>query len=295
MDRTRLQALLDHAIAASLKAGHEILKIYETDFAVEHKKDNSPLTLADMNAHKTITVYLKEAEAVTDMSIPILSEEGRDITYEERRHWEYFWLVDPLDGTKEFIKRNGEFTVNIALVHKHNPVLGVIYIPVKDTLYFAAKTMGVYRLDSAFRIFPDDIATARTASVSLNHPPVIGLNNPVRIVGSRSHSNPIVDEFIGRIRDSFGDVEFLSAGSSLKFCLIAEGSAILYPRFGPTMEWDTAAGQAIVECSGGRVLDIRTGNPLIYNKEVLKNPHFIATGNLADNTLKGLLELFPRG
>jgi 3'(2'), 5'-bisphosphate nucleotidase len=225
------------------------------------------------------TVAIKNSKHThNNLTLPILSEEGRDIPFDERKGWEYFWLVDPLDGTKEFIKRNGEFTVNIALIHKNNPVLGVIYVPVKDTFYFAAIDIGAYKLTNS-KIVTGKLSMKELLDKSQRLP--ISTNDKkasLTIIGSRSHATKEFSEFIEHIKEKHGEVKLISAGSSLKFCLVAEGIADVYPRFGPTMEWDTAAGQAIVEQVEGRVVDIQTKEPLRYNKRNLLNPFFIITG-----------------
>ncbi len=303
MERNEINRLLKTAISASVEAGREILKIYSTDFEVEKKGDNSPLTIADMNSHRIIVKYLEKTRLHHDNNIPILSEEGKDIPYDKRKSWEYFWLVDPLDGTKEFIKRNGEFTVNIALIHRGRPKIGVIYIPVRDTLYFSACGIGAYKISQAsteisilsYKIIQDNIDIKIHSLGILKNSLYSEPEKPIRIIGSRSHSTPLVEDFIEKIKTSFGKIEFISAGSSLKFCLIAEGRAVIYPRFAPTMEWDTAAGQAIVEEAGGRVIDIETGTALKYNKKNLKNPFFLATANLHEGLMNKLIEILPRG
>jgi len=264
------------SIQAAVDAGKTILDIYHTDFMVSLKDDNSPLTLADQRAHKIIVRYLKPID------IPILSEEGRNIQFCERKDWEQLWIVDPLDGTKEFINRNGEFTVNIALTENGKPLSGVVYLPVKDRLYFADHRIGAYRLENAITILrrqkktndpPLDLKNIIDKSNKLPvHAPE---NKAFTIVGSRSHPSPELDAFVEKMRREHDTVKFISAGSSLKFCLVAEGRADIYPRFGPTMEWDTAAGQAIAENAGIRVLDYQTGLPLLYNKENLLNPWFM--------------------
>lgn len=266
------------SIQAALAAGKVILDVYHSDFAVEYKADNSPLTRADRNANDTILATLSK------LKIPILSEEGREIPYSERKTWERLWIVDPLDGTKEFIKRNGEFTVNIALVDYVNPVLGVIYAPVKEVLYFASQDTGAYKLEnplyySWFKDEPCDknyselLQKIIEASVKL--PISKASDMPFTIVGSRSHASPELEKFVEEKRREYGEVEFLSAGSSLKICLVAEGKADLYPRMGPTCEWDTAAGQAIAEYAGAKMLNFKTGEPLKYNRDDILNPWFI--------------------
>jgi 3'(2'), 5'-bisphosphate nucleotidase len=269
-------------LQAAIEAGRAILEIYHSDdFHIERKADDSPLTLADRRSHKIIVSHLNS------FGVPILSEEGRDIAFEERKGWKTLWVVDPLDGTKEFIKRNGEFTVNIALVDGGRPVLGVVGVPDRGTLYFAERNMGAYRVDDmkfaegllAGRYAKKDAATLlktitdHCARLPLPRPK----DMPYTIVASRSHLTKDVQDFVEEARLEHGTVEFLSAGSSLKLCLVAEGRADIYPRLGPTMEWDTAAGQAVVEGAGGRVVRHDTGGPLLYNKENLLNPWFVVT------------------
>lgn len=266
------------SIQASLKAGTSILEVYQADFHVEQKADDSPLTVADRRSHDIIT------ENLAPFDIPILSEEGRHIAFGKRQKWDMLWIVDPLDGTKEFIKRNDEFTVNIALVGQGRPLLGVIYIPAKKTLYFATQNLGAYilknrLLDQLLReknkiVDPQGRLNElidRSDKLPLKLPTV----SPFIIVGSRSHGRQELEAFVEEKRREFGQVELTTAGSALKFCLVAEGSAHIYPRFGPTCEWDTAAGQSIVENSGGEVVDYNTGQPLVYNKKDILNPWFI--------------------
>lgn len=253
------------AIQAALDAGKEILKIYATDFDVEIKGDDSPLTKADKNANKVIVSYLEKTP------YPIISEENKNVLYSERKNWKSCWIVDPLDGTKEFIKRNGEFTVNIALVTDGNPVLGIIYVPVSKALYFTAsdaKTSYKVILES------EDISVTDIFENASEIAPAATIEPPVKIVGSRSHLNDDTKSFISEIEKE-NEVEIVSKGSSLKFCLVAEGDAHLYPRYAPTMEWDTAAGQAICQAVGVEVIDNVTQKPLRYNKENLLNSYFL--------------------
>jgi 3'(2'), 5'-bisphosphate nucleotidase len=263
----KLEELLFSAIRASLKAGEEILKVYNSDFTVEHKDDKSPLTLADKNAHNAIAEILKST------GIPLLSEEGKSIDYAERCKWEYFWMVDPLDGTKEFIKRNGEFTVNIALIHKQKSILGVIYVPVTTTLYFAAENVGCYR--SNIQHPASVIADLMELIHSSQKLPLATTNEKFTVVASRSHLSEETEMFIDGLKTIHKEVDFLSSGSSIKLCLVAEGSANVYPRFAPTMEWDTAAGQAICEIAGKKVVDFTTNQNLLYNKPNLLNNWFV--------------------
>jgi 3'(2'), 5'-bisphosphate nucleotidase len=263
----RLEELLVRAVNASLKAGEEILKIYNSEFAVEHKEDKSPLTQADKNAHDAICKFLNET------SIPVLSEEGKNIAYPERKEWEYFWMVDPLDGTKEFVKRNGEFTVNIALIHKQRAVLGVIFVPVTNILYFAGEGLGAHKSKIQNTKFQVNVLEEL---IKISTPlPVRLKNDKYTIVGSRSHLSEETEMFIDGLRTVHKEVDFISSGSSIKLCLVAEGSADIYPRFAPTMEWDTAAGQAICELAGKEVIDYTTNKPLLYNKPDLLNNWFI--------------------
>lgn len=257
---------LEIAIRAAIDAGKAILKIYTTEFEVEIKGDDSPLTAADKSANNVINEYLKKTE------IPIISEENKQTDYSERRTWDHCWIVDPLDGTKEFIKRNGEFTVNIALVSQGNPILGVIYVPVSKTLYFTAedsKRAFKYVLVSEEETSLDTILTDAEEIF-----PDTETSSVVKVVGSRSHLNEDTKNFITNL-EANNKVEIVSKGSSLKFCLVAEGAAHLYPRYAPTMEWDTAAGQAICQAAGVAVINNETKKPLEYNKENLLNPYFL--------------------
>ena len=259
--------LLNIAITAALKGGFEILEVYGTaDFNVELKSDHSPLTIADKRANAVIMNILEET------NIPILSEEGKSISYEERKNWNTFWLVDPLDGTKEFIKRNDEFTVNIALIENGIPTLGVIYVPVLKDLYVAEIAEGAFKKTN---VLPTDTVTFRALQLAENKLPFATQRTEFVVVGSRSHMNEETTAFIEKIAQGKGTLKMISKGSSLKLCMIAEGIADFYPRFGPTMEWDTAAGQAIVLASGATVTHHDTEKPLLYNKENLLNPWFI--------------------
>jgi 3'(2'), 5'-bisphosphate nucleotidase len=273
--KINMDSLLIEAITAAKKAGDAILEVYGSGFSVEQKEDKSPLTLADRRSHEIISHHLGSAEII---ALPVLSEEGRNIPYEERKAWGYYWLVDPLDGTKEFIRRNGEFTVNIALMHKDRPVMGVVLLPVKDILYFAAEGTGAFKLPGTSKIKTgttlEEIKRKAIGLTAKNKT----VKRPYTVIASRSHMSDETSSFIDAIRNEYGEIEIISAGSSLKFCLVAEGAADIYPRFGPTMEWDTAAGQAVVELAGGAVLNHETDKPLRYNKENLLNPWFIVRG-----------------
>jgi len=274
------KAFILKSIQAAIAAGNAINDIYHSeDFGVAYKSDESPLTLADQKSHEIIMSVL------TEFDIPILSEEGKDTPYAQRQDWERFWVVDPLDGTKEFIKRNGEFTVNIALVEHRRPVLGTIFVPDRNTLYFAGQDFGAYKMQNGpfEEILGTQADSMENAGLLLDQIMAQSTRLPVKdpqrtsltIVGSRSHKTPELEAYVEGKRKTFGNVEFISAGSSLKICLVAEGRADVYPRLGPTMEWDTAAGQAIAEFAGANVYRYDTSKPLIYNKEDLHNPWFI--------------------
>ncbi|MFB5663405.1 3'(2'),5'-bisphosphate nucleotidase CysQ [Alteribacillus sp. HJP-4] len=256
-------------IQAAIDAGKMIMDVYETDFQVEYKEDESPLTIADKRAH----LVIKEVLEAEYSEIPILSEEGEHLPYSERASWKEFWLVDPLDGTKEFIKKNDEFTVNIALIRDGKPVFGVIYAPALDMLYVGDESRGAIKIEEADGKYFTSLAEIFNTGVKL--PEAGALINKVRVVASRSHMSEETSHFIKELENS-AEVETVSAGSSLKLCLVAEGSADYYPRFAPTMEWDTGAGQAIVEAAGGKVTVAGEEKTLIYNKENLKNPWFLA-------------------
>ncbi len=275
----RLHAYLPQLISISLEAGLAIMDVYGSEFAVELKDDRSPLTLADRRSHDVIVKGLATLE---DSPLPVLSEEGRTLPFSERNAWKLFWLVDPLDGTKEFVKRNGEFTVNIALISGGRPVLGIIYVPVQDICFFGAEGIGSYRLDNCRSETSFSWEHILAAAVKLPCETHSGTpdspSSRITVIGSRSHMSPETEQYLAGLKERYAEVDFISAGSSLKFCLIAEGRAQIYPRFGPTMEWDTAAGQAIVEQAGGEVVEAGSGKPLLYNKESLLNPYFIVQG-----------------
>jgi 3'(2'), 5'-bisphosphate nucleotidase len=256
-EENRLRELLPQVVQLARQAGEAVMRVYaEVNPAVEYKRDNSPLTEADLASQHIIEEGLRRIAP----EWPILSEESKEIPFEERSGWQRFWLVDPLDGTKEFLKRNGEFTVNIALMEEGRPILGVVYAPAMDRMYYAARGAGAWKAEggSAAEIRIGRAAHGRT-----------------RVVTSRSHAS--MEDNLGPYTGGDAACEFVTMGSSLKFCLVAEGAADVYPRTGPTMEWDTAAAQCVVEQAGGTVTDIE-GNPMIYNKPVLLNPGFVARG-----------------
>ena len=258
---------LPTAILAALEAGKEILKFYYSgDFNIEIKSDSSPLTKADTASHNVIMRHLNK------IKIPILSEEGSAIDYQERKKWKQLWIVDPLDGTKEFIKRNGEFTVNIALVENQKISIGVIFVPVTEILYFSTKQMGAFKVGVDLENF--DLKKIISSASKL---PLERKDSIFTIVASRSHMSPETEAYVQEMRDIYGDVNLISKGSSLKLCMVAEGKANCYPRFAPTMEWDTAAGQAICEHAGFQVIDWGTKERMLYNREELLNNWFLVT------------------
>lgn len=256
-----LKTLLESAVKLAKEAGERIMTIYNRDFSVVHKDDNSPLTEADMAAHAIIDDGL---EALTP-EYPLLSEESAAIPFEDRARWEYYWLVDPLDGTREFIKRNGEFTVNIALIHEHRAILGVVYAPALTLCYYAAQGLGAFKQEANKPSVPIHVQSHR--------------RDKLIVAGSRSHRGESLDRFL----ENLGNYELLSMGSALKSCLVAEGAADIYPRLGPTSEWDTAAAHCIVEEAGGYLTNTQM-QTLPYNtKDSLLNPHFFVFGDNSIN------------
>ena len=256
-----MQAFLPGVRRIAEEAAEAILEVYQSaEFRVDLKEDFSPLTQADLASHRHIVAGLERLVP----ELPVLSEESQGITYDERRHWDTFWLVDPLDGTKEFLRRNGEFTINIALIRGHRAVLGVVHLPVSGQTYWAAEGEGAFR-------------SANGDTVRLQAAQTIG--QPVKVVASRSHASTPTVQFLDRLAREH-DLAVVSRGSALKLCMVAEGEADLYPRLAPTMEWDTAAAQCVVEQAGGRVTTL--GNePLRYNKEDLLNPFFMVASPAA--------------
>jgi 3'(2'), 5'-bisphosphate nucleotidase len=261
----QLYTLLPDCLDCARRAGQAIMKVYASDFTVQHKTDDSPLTRADLASHHVIVDRLR---ALTP-EIPVLSEESAAIDWDTRQRWQRYWLIDPLDGTKEFVKRNGEFTVNIALIEQHRPVLGVVLAPVLTTYWFAAEGRGAHRVQAA--TLEDSVMIEQAEAISVRRPP----QKPPVIVASRSHASSELQHYLQRLPAH----DILSVGSSLKFCRVAEGSADLYPRLGPTSEWDTAAAQAVVEQAGGQIIKA-DGTALDYNnKASLLNPHFLVIGD----------------
>lgn len=247
---------INDIIAIAQKAGDAIMEIYAKDFSVEYKEDQSPLTQADKNAN---AIIVKGLESL-NLKFPILSEEGKEIPYEERKNWEYFWMVDPLDGTKEFIKKNDEFTVNIALIYQNTPVLGVVYAPALNEMYWAKRGYGAFKNNQ-----PLPLCTNQTPDKTLT------------VAASKSHLSEETKNFIENLKSSTENLIFVSKGSSLKLCMVAEGSADVYPRLAPTTEWDTAAADAIVREVGKMTYQypLTSNIPMQYNKENLLNPWFV--------------------
>jgi 3'(2'), 5'-bisphosphate nucleotidase len=269
MNNPVIENLLYTALKAAVCAGKEMMNIYNTDFRIDMKKNKTPITEADRISNKMIFEYIDK------FSLPVISEEGKCWDYNERKNWEYFWLVDPLDGTKEFVNRNGEFTVNIALIKKNSPIIGVIYAPVTDVMYFAAEEKGAFKLMNASAVYPDK-TLENYIKKSEQLPRTLKRDEHV-IVASRSHMNPETEKYIEDIKKQFPETKFISKGSSLKLCMIAEGVADIYPRLSPTMEWDIAAGHAIIRYSGGKIKVAGKEEELQYNKPDLRNSYFIAS------------------
>ncbi len=256
LDKVEIKEL----IAIAEEAGDAIMKIYAQEFSVEMKENKTPLTEADKKSNEIILNRLKELYP----EIPFISEETKATPFSERKGWEFFWLIDPLDGTKEFIKKNDEFTVNVALIQGARPVAGVVYAPAKKMMFAAQKGEDSFKIESGRFIKLEPQKNYN----ELSH---------LRVVGSRSHNSPETDAFVNQLKEAGKEIEFISSGSSLKICLVAEGKADVYPRFGPTMEWDTAAGQAVLEIAGGKLTETSFLKQLSYNKENLLNPFFIAS------------------
>jgi 3'(2'), 5'-bisphosphate nucleotidase len=269
--------MIEDLIQSVLKAGEKILEIYHSaDFGVEKKKDDSPLTRADLASHRELVKYLETT------GIPIISEEGKIPAYEIRKNYKQYWLIDPLDGTKEFIKKNDEFTVNVALIENQEPILGVVYAPVLRHLYYGEKNKGAFKRtqqpNNPQPQQPNNLTTYKPNNpqtqkqITTSKP-----KNKLIIVASRSHNNKETEDYIAQVAKNFETVEIISKGSSLKLVEVAEGKAHIYPRFGPTMEWDTAAAHAVVLAAGGSVTQAN-GEELVYTKEEVLNPFFIVKG-----------------
>jgi 3'(2'), 5'-bisphosphate nucleotidase len=271
-----LDKLLGCALRAAGLAGREILEVYATAFAVDAKRDRSPITEADRRAHRALERSLGQAGG-----LPVLSEEGGRPEYRFRRRWRLFWLVDPLDGTKEFVKHNGEFTVNIALIGRRRPLLGVVYAPELELLYFGYRPGGSFKAEGvaaeelAAGIRPGSVRLPPRPSSFPGRIPVRPQDGRLTVMRSRSHHSARLERLLERLRRVYAEVEEIPLGAALKACTVAEGRADLYLRFGTTMEWDTAAGQAVVEGVGRRVCAYASRRPLLYNKRNLVNPAFL--------------------
>lgn len=306
MFHSHLLPIVRTIAALVIHAGERILSIYNTqDWEREEKQDGSPLTLADREAHRILQEGLAKIPSEESLLLlqgitqgktekeyapsgipkvlPVLSEEGSHVPYGERKHWPFFWLVDPLDGTKEFLKQNGEFTVNVALIHGNSPRAGFVYVPVKGTLYIGVSENGAFRYGPVHN--PNTRAEKNPGKEGLAKeifdtcvplPSWTGTGQPLRVVASRSHRSAETEKYIRLLRERYSSIEVVTSGSSLKLCRIAEGSADVYPRFGPTMEWDTAAAHAVCNAAGAYVIDVEKKIPLKYNKEDLHNPSFLA-------------------
>ena len=262
---------IQRLLPVARSAGSAIMRVYEREFEVERKADRSPLTEADRAAHRIIAGRLADEYPM----IPVMSEESTNLaSYDVRRHWDRYWLVDPLDGTKEFIKRNGQFTVNIALVERGRPVAGVVHAPARDWMYWGTEGSGAWKASGSGGAEPIECASA-TASGCL------------RVVGSNSHMTPATERFIRGLKETHGEISFVPMGSSLKICLIAEGAADLYPRMAPTMEWDTAAAHAVLNAAGGTLVGHGTDEELKYNKPDLRNGWFVAKPRTSGNSEEG--------
>jgi 3'(2'), 5'-bisphosphate nucleotidase len=262
------EKLILTALKSAFKAGKAIMDIYQQPFEVELKSDNSPLTIADKKAHTIIT------DGLQGTGLPILSEEGAQTSYDIRKSWTHFWLVDPLDGTKEFIKKNGDFTVNIALISNQQPEFGVVYAPVPGFMYWGSES-GTFRLNVE-QLVDIDFENFNSLVTLSDKLPCISRPVGYLVLGSRSHMNAETEFFINDLKKTHPDLSFISRGSSLKFCTLAEGGADIYPRFGPTMEWDTGAGHAVARFAGCTIYQVENELPLTYNKPSLLNPYFIA-------------------
>ena len=269
MNNKEIRGLLEIAVKASIEAGFKVLEIYKEDFDVILKSDKSPLTVADTASNDIISGYLEKT------GIPVLSEEGKEVSFEDRSTWEYFWMVDPLDGTKEFVKRNGEFTINVALIHQQKVIGGVVFAPVLKDLYLGSVETPSVKIENI---------SEKESSSSLDELllkaivlPEVDEKKKFTVVASKSHMTSETEDFINDLKKTHSEISILSKGSSLKICMVGEGAADVYPRFAPTMEWDTAAGHAVVKFAGGNILNNDSKTELLYNKKSLLNPWFIVT------------------
>ena len=269
-------------INASIKAGKAICEIYNSDdFQITEKEDKSPLTKADLQSNLIINNILKK------YNIPIISEENKQIPYDERKNWKKFWLVDPLDGTKEFIKKRGNFTVNIALIEYQRPIAGIIYIPHRKILYFGHNELGAFKIENInteLKNFDEFFEKCERLEAEKQ-------NETVRIIASQSHFDEKTASYIEKLKKIYPSTKIVNIGSSLKFTLLAENKADIYPRFGPTMEWDIAAGDAILTASGGKVINIESKQEFTYNKENLLNKYFLSVNKFYTKEIENILHI----
>lgn len=271
LSREQREYLLPKAYNAALRAGAQILDIYtqKSDYTIDIKSDNTPITKADRASHNLIKEYLGQTR------IPMLSEEGREMLYEERKGWDLFWMVDPLDGTKEFIKGNGEFTVNIALMDDNRPAISIVYVPYLNKIYFCDRAQGVFLKEGATPYIAAEQSLTEIMDGAKRLPLATQVNNPIRIAVSRSHNTEETFKHIEAIRQAYPDAVVVEQGSSYKFCLLAEGILDYYVRTTFTYEWDTAAGELILEAAGGKTCSLHDNKQFTYNKPSLLNPHFV--------------------
>jgi 3'(2'), 5'-bisphosphate nucleotidase len=293
-----LEDLLSCALLSAVLAGEKILEVYDTDFDIEYKDDDSPITLADKRAHEEIFSRLRTAFP----DVPVVSEEGKKSAYEERKHYKRLWLVDPLDGTKDFIDKNGEFTVNIALVEETRPVLGVVHIPARDTVYYAADS-GSWKAEGIRKILSEMTDGQYDAGFFFEAISRVSRKLPLQkkkprdglvIMKSRFHTSDNTQRFIDMLERRFPDTGVVSSGSATKLCILAEGTGDVYPRLVPTMEWDTAAGDIILKNAGGCIIALDSPGGIRYNKRVLRNPGFVAVNGRmrGDALLHSLVDEF---
>jgi 3'(2'), 5'-bisphosphate nucleotidase len=269
MTKENVLGVLPEVIKCAIHAGIETLKIYNGDINVSYKSDSSPLTQADLMSHNVIVETLKKYD------LPILSEESEAPKFDVRKEWSLFWIIDPLDGTKEFIKKNGDYTINIGLIENRTPISGIIYVPVHDVLYFSFEGIGAYKMESAKNQINTDDSLDSIIEKCVKLPQIVERDEMI-VVASKSHLNEDTKSYIAKLEYEYDKVVTMSRGSSLKLCMVAEGKADVYPRFGPTMEWDIAAGTSIILCSNAKIYDVDTQEMLNFNKENLLNPEFIA-------------------
>jgi 3'(2'), 5'-bisphosphate nucleotidase len=272
MQASELERLVAPVTETAERAGAAILGVREEGVEVETKEDSSPVTRADQAAHEIIVEGLNRVR-VEGEQLPLLSEEGKQESFETRRAWKRYWLIDPLDGTKDFINGRPDFTVNIALIEEQVPVFGVVHVPMRGATYVGMVDIGAFRAKNG--VFAGGSAAGERLPLERRRQPAsIGPESPLRVIATKSHMNEATQAFLSDLKSRYDDVEIVQAGSSFKFCRVAEGSADVYPRLGPTMEWDTAAGQAVAMAAGA-VVHMLTGKPLRYNREDMKNPHFV--------------------